>query len=220
MLGKKSIGRVYIEVKDKNGNLIDKRVEYIHSYEHQWAALLCNMMQQLAYYGMVTPDNRNLSSVADTTPGNIWYVSIVGKPVNTPVWSIDEKLAKGFGIKLGYGDNQFSVTDTNLLQQISIDKLVPQDMNEPEIKDNYPNTGQVTIVLSRNFINQSGSSLKFNQVGLIAYIMVYKVNNENNNITIDGGAGGTIEVIFDKLSQDVEVPDSATVTVTMELTFN
>jgi len=212
----KKVGRLIIEVKDKNGNLLDKRIEDMHSYNHNWAALLTDLLQHRAYYELVVQGNGNFSSAVTVDQNTPLYVVSVGKSLDNGIVNVTEEAAKSIGIVLGDSNNQFSVTDNSLIQRVDPTKLVPQDMSEPVIKDNYPNTGQVTIVYTRNFINQSGSDVKFNQVGL--WVMVYALQISNGKY--NGSQGGTIEVIFDKLSQEVTVPNNATVTVTMELTFN
>lgn len=206
-------GVVKLEVRDRSGNLLEERVEPVHSLVRNFAWMLYGLFAQgyesdsrYSAINTVVTDTSGAScslSPSMVAPPGVGYTAVYFFYLAVHAASGNDK----YGVLVGNGSGSYSSTDYKLASQIGNSVL-----SHSAVTVSTPiNTGDAfQITISRSFTNKSGSSVTVTEVGL-ASVYYYKLVYSSGSSTVDGPY--YIMLAHDFLSSPVTVPDGTTLTV-------
>jgi len=184
------IGRIKLEVYSETGELIQKIEEAMHSYTSNFMSLVIGVLDPNA--GIILNDVNN-SSITISPYGNAI--------LNAVAPSGNDK----YGIVIGTGTTQFSVSDYKLDSPLS-----NSEFSYGQTSYTQSTSGNVlTIGWTRSFINKEAGSVNVTEVGLIAA-----------SYDSSGNLSNYFLLTRDVLSTAASVPSNGTLNVTVELTYN
>jgi hypothetical protein len=188
-----------VEVRDKNGKLINKK----HAKSHSWLKQFIQMLMaewQYTYGGSnppaVTINDETGTGRAMPSPYNVAYY-YCAFAVNAPAGSSE------YGVKVGGGDTPNSLLTYALASPISHGTGSGQLAYGAHTIESVinPSGNDLTFRVTRVFTNNSGASVTVKEIGITA-----KRYDQ-------GGTARTFLFVRDVLPSPSSVPDGATLTI-------
>jgi hypothetical protein len=135
---------------EKDGKVIEDRgFEEAHSFVFNFVKILFILLSQISTYLTNTNNAFAAASAASTL--------LAVQPADNVTY---------YGIQIGSGTTSPAMTDATLTTQI----VTNVHHNLVNLFLNCPNSNTMEIIISRTFMNNTGSTLTINEVGLISYM--------------------------------------------------
>ncbi|RLG84148.1 MAG: hypothetical protein DRO39_07805 [Thermoprotei archaeon] len=184
---------IEIEVRDKEGRLIEKRKEESHS----WVANFITALRAL----MASYDLDDTPNALVTLGGDSWSYPNVTTQYHTILFACAGEGEDLYGILVGAGDTPVTLDDHTLATLIRHgDEAGKLHYNATTVEDLVRTDGGIQFKIVRTFSNNSGGDITVKEVGL-----AIRCNN----------VAGTAYILLarDVLASAVTVPNGSTLTV-------
>jgi hypothetical protein len=195
------IGLEYeVEVRDKNGKLINRQ----HGKSHSWLKQFIQIIMAEWQYSYLLTSNPPTVTVNDETGTGRNMPTAYSVSFNAAAWAVNAPAGSSeYGVKVGSGDTPNSLTTYALSTPISHGSSFGQLAYGAHTIESVTNPSgyDLTFRVIRVFTNNSGASVTVKEIGI------------STKRCDQGGTPRTFLFVRDVLPSPSSVPDGATLTV-------